>query len=296
MKKIVVLFLMASVMMLSIFGALSASADTGAGSYEIAEGDQLGLWFARPHLDGDEWVVDSEENVYAAVTFTAEKPFSNIVFPYWAGNPEAFKGIHAGEIELAIFKAVDGNYGDDYDSENAYRREVITVNKDLPTGYTWTVEQVPVGRWCFRVTLLTDEQAYFVLAEAEPVDDDAEFDISTIMMQNQGKEGFNVTIYYDDVVINTPLPTDEPEPTAEPGDDPTAEPGEEPTAEPGDDPTDEPGEDSTAKAVIEDPTLVPVDEDPTAEPPAKKGCGGSVAGGFALLAAAGAVLFLRKRR
>ena len=293
MKKVIVFLLMTSVMLLSVFGAFSAFADTGAGTYVLAENEGIGHWFARPGQVGGEWVVTSGENMYASVTFSAEKPFSSIALPFWSGTP-AFEGIVYGDIELAIFIAVDGNYGEDYDSNDAVRREVITTQGDTQ-GFVWSFEQLPVGRFCFRVTLLTEEQAYFVLSEGEPLDDDAEFDLSAIMVSDQGKEGFGMTVFYDDEVRTTPFPTAEPteppteppveEATEPPADEPTAEPADEPTAEPADEPTAEPAE--------------PPAGDPTADPgdkPAKKGCGGVAAGGAALLAAAGIVLFLRKKQ
>ncbi|MBP1587566.1 MAG: hypothetical protein ILO53_04080 [Clostridia bacterium] len=300
MKKVIVLLLMVSVMVLGIFGAVSAFADTGAGVYHsVEESKGVGHWFAQPALSGDEWIVSSVDDVYASATFTAAKPFSSIAIPYWAGNPNNFAGIEPGEVEFAIFKAVDGNWGEDYDSKDAIRREVFTTDCDNQA-FVWSFDQVLDGRYCLKVTLVKHEQAYFVLNEGDPVDDDIEFDLSTIMGSTQSTEGFEFTVIYDEVALYTheptPEPTDTPAPTEAPTEAPadeTAEPGDEPTDEPADE-TAEPADESTAQPADNDPTDKPAVEEPTAEP-AKKGCGSIIAGGFALAAAAGAVLLLKKR-
>ncbi|MBP5631618.1 MAG: discoidin domain-containing protein [Clostridia bacterium] len=190
MKKIIICML-ALVLMLSLCTVFaSAEEDT----YSLIEDTpNIGFWLAS--VSGPPWVCYSEDS-FVAATFTAAKPFASIAIPYWSGNPNNFEGIVPCEVEFALFKAEAGKYAEDYKSEDAVVREVRTCDCDV-TDFVWTFDQQPAGRYCLRIWQLTEEQAYIVIAQGEPADDDAEFEIDAAMMQNTGgKDGLGITIIY----------------------------------------------------------------------------------------------------
>ena len=165
MKKLLI-FALAAALALSCF-AFASFADgelpEGAEPYPFAEGANIGAWLASVAQDGDGWIAVSEDS-YVAATFKATKAFSAFLVPFWAGNPDNFAGITPVDVEFAIFKAVDGNYGSDYNSDDAIVKEVFTFKADNPNGILWQFNQIPKGKYCFRIRQLTEEGGYFVAA------------------------------------------------------------------------------------------------------------------------------------
>lgn len=233
MKKIIVCML-ALALMLSLC-TIFASAEEDTYALTDSETPTIGFWLAS--VSGPPWVCYSEDS-FVAATFTAAKPFAAIAIPYWAGNPNAFEGIEPCEVEFALFKAENGKYAEDYKSEDAVVREVITCDSDN-NEFVWTFDQQPAGRYCLRIWQLTEEQAYIVIAQGEPVDDDAEFEFDAAMLNYGGKEGIAATIIYSDGGTQpetgdaTEAPADATEVPADPTEAPTPEPTEAPV-EPGD--------------------------------------------------------------
>ncbi len=236
MKKIIICFL-ALALMLSLC-TVFASADEDTYSLTDSETPAIGFWLAS--VSGPPWECYSEDS-FVAATFTAAKPFASIAIPYWAGSPTAFEGIVPCEVEFALFKAEDGKFAEDYKSEDAVVREVKTCDCDV-TDFVWTFEQQPAGRYCLRIWQLTEEQAYFVVAQGDPVDDDAEFEIDAAMQNYLGKDGIDITVIYSDGG-SQPEPGDATEAPADPTEapaDPTEAPAD-PTEAPAD-PTEAPTE------------------------------------------------------
>ncbi len=287
MKKLISILLILAVMLLSV---AAVYADDGSGE-PVAIGEQevlwladyqagepvIGHWFSRPAYDAGEgtWSSIGDPDAYAAVTFFSGKPFSAIQFPYWAGNPAAFAGIVAGEVELALFNTAAGKSPDEYKTEDAVRTTTIVTDGDRAADpFTWEFEQVPGGSYCFRVRLLTEENAYFVLSCAEPNDVDCTFELDGISTDSSSEEAFICNILLDEGEEVTPTPVPTATPTPEPTDTP------EPTATP---------------EVTEAPTDAPT-EAPTEEPKAT-GCGSVLsAAGLSVIAAAALVLVKRKSR
>ncbi len=248
MKKIAIMLLAA--LMLTVFAAMPAFAAAEAPAeeapseeapvdystkecYEFCEDAVIGFWLARVTLLSDnEW--ETSGGGYVSATFTAAKPFSAIKVPHWAGNPASFKGITPVDVEFAIFKAVENNWGSDYNSDDAVVREVKTFDHD-DQEFIWEFPQQAAGRYCVRIMQLTEEGGYIVIAQGEPLDDDIEFDYEFAIKQlTAGKEGISLTVYYDE----GPGPEVDPgEATAVP---PTAAPTEAPTAAPTAAPTEAP--------------------------------------------------------
>ncbi|MBO4325667.1 MAG: discoidin domain-containing protein [Clostridia bacterium] len=216
MKKLLAILLSLAMVLamfsVSVFASEEEPADEApADVYELTEGAALGLWLATvTNVGGMNFETYSDES-YVAATFTAAKPFSKIAIPYWSGDPAQFGGIIPTEVEFALFKAVDGNYGSDYKSEDAVVREVRICDKD-DQDFVWEFDQQPAGRYCMRIYQLTEEGGYIVIAQGEPADDDAEFDIDSAMQNTTGQEGIALTIIYDGEGGDTPAePTDVPE-------------------------------------------------------------------------------------
>lgn len=290
MKKLLI-FALAAALALSCF-AFASFADgelpEGAEPYPFAEGANIGAWLASVSQDGDGWIAVSEDS-YVAATFKATKAFSAFLIPFWAGNPDNFAGITPVDVEFAIFKAVDGNYGSDYNSDDAIVKEVFTFKADNPNGILWQFNQIPKGKYCFRIRQLTEEGGYFVAALGDYTDEDIEFDLDGVMQNSApGFEAINVTLYYDPAELQ---PTEDPNATEEP----TPTPTPEPTATP------EVTEAPVETQAPEEPTKEPVAE-PTEEPKAtdapngKKGCGNMISGGMAVLLLAGTALFIGSKR
>ena len=220
MKKTIAVVLAMMLVMsmgLTVFASVDVDRFDGMDVYNLTEDGeaQIGFWLANVYQAGD-WVALSEGN-YVAATFTAEKAFSSIAIPFWSGDPNTFAGITPTDVEFALFKAVEGNLGEDYKSENA----VVLLNKTCDhdeVDFIWTFDQQPAGRYCIRITQLTEEGGYIVIAQGDPADDDAEFDIDNVMKNTTMQEGLALTIIYGDPV--TPVdPTEAPAtPTPVPAD------------------------------------------------------------------------------
>lgn len=294
MKKLISILLILAVMLL---GVVASYADDGASSepelLALADPVQVPIadatfsyWFAIVSpVQGMEFEAIGCEDAYAAVTFFANKPFSNIQLPFWAGNPNTFIGIVPGELELCLFKAIEGNCGEDYDTETALRKEIITTDHDA-LDFVWNFEQVPGGRYCFRIRLLTEEGAYVVLNDATLNDVDAEFEIvGTNNTPGVSGEAFVCYIVLDEGEEVTPEPKATPAPTEPPTEPPVEDPTEasvdDPTAEPADTATNAPADDATAE--------------PAGKTEPKKGCGGIFVSGLSVIALAAAAFVLRKK-
>ncbi|MBQ7444801.1 MAG: hypothetical protein IJS71_02530 [Clostridia bacterium] len=289
MKKLISILLILAVMVL---GIVAVSADDGevitVGAEEEREilyladfedpvpNPNPGLWFASAVQDGGQWVTTVFEDGYCAVSFFANKPFSTIGMPFWAGA-STFPGIEPGTMQLAIFKT-DASKATalDYNIEDALIKEEITTDHDIPD-FEWTFDQLPGGSYTFRVMFPTEANAYLVLSQGEPLE--GEFDIDYVSAPG---EGFHCYVVLDEGEEVTPEPTPEPTATPEPTDTP------EPTAEPTDAP--ETGDTEATEAPA---TEAPADSSKTEE---KKGCGSIISiSGLSVVALAAAAFVLKKR-
>ncbi|MBR5006150.1 MAG: hypothetical protein IKY07_03555 [Clostridia bacterium] len=295
MKKFLI-FVLAAAMALSCF-ALGAFAEeplpeglpAGTEAYPFGEGTNIGLWLASVAQDGEGgWIAVSEES-YVSATFKATKAFSAFLIPFWAGNPDNFVGITPVDVEFAIFKAVDGNYGSDYNSDDAIVKEVFTFNHDQPEGFLWQFNQIPKGKYCIRITQLTEEGGYFVVAQGDYTDDYIEFDYDNAMTNSApGLEAISLTLYYDPDELQ---PTEDPNATEEPTPTPTAEPTATPEV------TEAPAETEAPEEPTQEPASEPTDAPQTTpEPAKKKGCGNMISGGMAVLLLAGTALFIGSKK
>lgn len=268
MKKIITIALavLIAISMLSLT-AMAATMDDyeSYDKYELTEGAEIGFWLAIVTNVGGLNFECYSEDYYVAATFTAEKPFSAIGIPFWSGDPNAFGGIVPCDVEFALFKAVDNNYGEDYKSEDA----VVLLNKTCDhdeTRFVWEFDQQPAGRYCLRISQLTEEGAYIVIAQGEPVDDDAEFDVESVAQNTLFQEGVALTIYYDAEGTVPSDPTDVPaDPTEVPATDVPVDPTEVPATDVPVDPTEVPATDVPATDVPVEPTDVPATDAPATE-------------------------------
>ena len=117
--------------------------------YDLTQNAVIGFWLATVWDRGDGLRTAYSNNNYVAATFTAEKSFSTVKIPYWASSNSP--DLKAGEVELAIFKAVKGYKGSQYDTKDAVVKEVITCNGDN-TNFKWHFDSLPAGRYCLRIT------------------------------------------------------------------------------------------------------------------------------------------------
>ena len=259
MKKIILLAL-AMIFALSMLTvpAMAEEAEEPADVYALTEGAEIGFWLATvANVGGNEWECFSD-GYYVAATFTAAKPFSAIAVPYWAGNPNNFGGIVPCDVEFALFNAVDNYYGEDYKSEDAVVLLNMTCAEDR-TEFVWEFDQLPAGRYCFRVTQLTEEGAYIVIAQGDPADDDAEFDVENVAQNTRAEDGVALTIIYDAEGTTPADPTDKPADATDAPADATDVPAE---------PTEVPAEPTEVPATEVPATEVPATEIPATEVPA----------------------------
>lgn len=252
----------------------------------IGDAPLIGHWFAQPSQVDGIWEAYNDLDAYAAVTFFAKKPFSSIEIPYWAGNPSQFPGIVEGEVELALFKATPGAAvtADEYNSDDAVRRDVITTNCDNQL-FVWNFEQVPGGTYCLRIKLLTEEGAYFVLSVGEPNEVDCEFDIYGLT--GGSDDAFIANIVFDEGEEVTPEPAATPKPTEAPTATPEETTAPEETAAP---------DNTKAPDATKAPDSGSDGASDSASSSTKKGCGGVIAiSGISAVALAAAVLVVKKK-
>ena len=210
--------------------------------FELPKRDEQGypIIYQLAKMEGQEWHISEAENEHCRIGD-------------WV-KPNDQLGLVTIETQRVQDYSCESDYGlageesmaEEEPGRTKYVREVKTFDHD-DQEFIWEFPQQAAGRYCVRIMQLTEEGGYIVIAQGEPLDDDIEFDYENARLNNSGKEGISLTVYYDE----GPGPEVDPgeatavPPTAAPTAAPTEAPTEAPTAAPTEapaEPTEQAGE------------------------------------------------------